>query len=394
MWERSTEALVKSFEVVGPRDDIEVVASPFAIMGYTPNPEWGGLAALERLRVRLNAHKMLLMLDWIPNHMARDHRWTVEHPGYIVQGSVEQMAANSHAFFLSADGHYRFAHGRGSSIADVNDSGWTDTCQINIFHSGARKAIIEDVKAVARLCDGVRCDMAMLLLSRVFAGHWGTPPKQFADGAPSVTTEYWVDVISAARLINPNMIFLAETYYDHVNLVELGFDFVYDKILYDHLLAKDGAAVCRDLSFPRELTCTFVENHDEDRIENVTDGFGHHRAAAVVAFLCTPGVKFFNAGQLEGRRNRITMHQCNMVDEPLNALVASFYSRLLRVMPEVMSGMWRLGAVTASKDCNPCFQVCLHGASSYVELGYMHLAQASTQRRSAELTFDRGERQR
>ncbi len=71
--------------------DGDICSSCFAITGYTVPPEWGGDAALQRLRQRLHRHGLRLMLDFIPNHTAIDHPWAREHPEYYVTGTPRQV---------------------------------------------------------------------------------------------------------------------------------------------------------------------------------------------------------------------------------------------------------------------------------------------------------------
>ena len=48
----------------------DIAGSGFAITGYTVHPDLGGDAALARLRERLRARGLRLMLDFVPNHTA------------------------------------------------------------------------------------------------------------------------------------------------------------------------------------------------------------------------------------------------------------------------------------------------------------------------------------
>src|SRR4051812_14871563 len=65
----------------------DIAGSGFAITGYTVDPALGGDAALGRLRARLRARGLRLLLDFVPNHTGLDHPWVEAHPEYYVQGS-------------------------------------------------------------------------------------------------------------------------------------------------------------------------------------------------------------------------------------------------------------------------------------------------------------------
>ena len=108
---------------------------------------------------------------------------------------------------------------------------WQDVLQLNAFSKGMRKEAIKTVSSIAEQCDGMRCDMAMLLLSDVYARTWG----EKAGVKPN--TEYWSEVISAVKKKHPDTVFIAETYWDmEWELLQLGFDYCYDKRLYDRLV--------------------------------------------------------------------------------------------------------------------------------------------------------------
>lgn len=52
----------------------DAVSSPFAITAFRVHAALGGNAALARLRLRANAAGLRVMIDFVPNHVARDHR--------------------------------------------------------------------------------------------------------------------------------------------------------------------------------------------------------------------------------------------------------------------------------------------------------------------------------
>ena len=85
---------------------------------------------------------------------------------------------------------------------------WEDVLQLNAFSPELRKATIATVLSIADQCDGMRCDMAMLLLNQVFERTWG----QRAGAMPQ--TEYWRDVIGVVKQRYPDVLFMAEAYWD------------------------------------------------------------------------------------------------------------------------------------------------------------------------------------
>src|SRR5262249_9830519 len=202
----------------------------------------GGRDGLTAARAALAGRGVRLLLDFVPNHVAPDHPWTETNPEYFVPG---------------IDGA-RYAAGR-----DPYFPPWDDTVQVNAFSMALRRAAADTVLDIAQQCDGVRCDMAMLLLNRIFSSTWG---ERVGMAPPD---EYWTQVISAVRQVQPDFVFIAEAYWDlEHDLQELDFDFCYDKRLYDRLVHDDAGSVRAhlgaDLSYQEKLL-RFIENHDEPR---------------------------------------------------------------------------------------------------------------------------------
>jgi hypothetical protein len=155
----------------------------------------------------------------------------------------------------------------------------------------------------------------------------------------------------------PGFLFMAEVYWDlEWTLQQQGFDFTYDKRLYDRLHAGDARPVREHLWAAldfQEHSARFLENHDEPRAAAVF-GPEQARAAAVITFL-TPGLRFFHEGQLEGRKVHVSMHLGRRPDEQPDHDLRAFYERLLAVLAreEVHDGSWRLCECRAAWPENP-----------------------------------------
>jgi hypothetical protein len=149
---------------------------------------------------------------------------------------------------------------------------------------------------------------------------------------------------------------MAEVYWDlEWELQRQGFDYTYDKRLYDRL--REGQARPVRDHFRAELgyqakLARFLENHDEPRAA-ATFPADVHEAAAVLTFL-SPGLRFFHQGQREGRTKRISPHLCRGPDEPVDDRLRDFYDRLLTVLrrPVVRDGQWQLLEVSPAWDGN------------------------------------------
>jgi hypothetical protein len=311
----------------------DICGSGFAIAGYEVDEALGGRAALAEFRARLATRGLRLMLDFVGNHTALDHPWVREHPDFYVQGS-EQALADAPENYRRVDtdrGARIMAHGR-----DPNFPGWPDTLQLNYANPALQAAQMAELATIAGQCDGLRCDMAMLLVPEVFQRSWGLTPAPF-----------WPTAIAAVRQGYRGFTFLAEAYWDLEWELQLqGFDYCYDKRLYDRLRHGDASAIRAHLGARLEYQdrlARFLENHDEPRAAVAFDWPRHQAAAIVTGF--APGLRFFHQGQLEGARVRVPVHLCRAPVEVPDAAIAGFYDRLLAVLrtsDSFRNGAWAL----------------------------------------------------
>lgn len=317
------------------RDD-DICGSPFAVTGYDVAPEFGGEKALEHLRDRLNRRGLRLVLDFVPNHTALDHPWVTQRPEYYLSASEDNLAREPHNYRL-VEGRI-MAHGR-----DPHFDGWPDTLQLNYGDSGVREAMASELRRVAERCDGMRCDMAMLVLPQVFERTWGV-----------ATEPFWPETIAQVKENNPDFFFIAEVYWGLArDLQQQGFDYTYDKDLYDHLVRGQAVDVREHLLVDgefQERSVRFLENHDTPRVAAVL-GIDKHRAAALITFLC-PGLRFFHQGQLEGAKLRTPIHLCRKPPEPTDDELVAFYRALMGCLrnPAVRAGFWHV------VDCLPAWE--------------------------------------
>ena len=280
------------------------------------------------------------MLDFVPNHMAPDHPWIDEHPDYFVHGSESDLARapQNYCRVQTKNGPLVLAYGR-----DPYFAGWPDTLQLNYGNPDLQQAMIGELERIAGQCDGVRCDMAMLVLPDVFERTWGIRADLF-----------WPKATESVRRKHPHFRFMAEVYWDlEWTMQQQGFDYAYDKRLYDRLREGHARPVREHfhagLDYQDKLA-RFLENHDEPRAA-ATFSPDVHEAAAVITFL-SPGLRFFHQGQFEGRRKRISPHLVRGPQEPIDQTLEQFYDRLLAVLrqPVVRDGQWQL------LDCTPAWE--------------------------------------
>ena len=323
----------KEFEETLPDlSEDDIAGSGFAITRYTVNPEFGGDAALARLRARLRKRGLQLMLDFVPNHTALDHPWVEDHPDYYIASNESDLEREPRNYIRvwRLQGDLILAHGR-----DPYFPGWPDTLQLDYSNPATQVAMVGELLKIAQLCDGVRCDMTMLVLPDVFERSWGRRAPLF-----------WPTAAARVHESVPDFLFMAEVYWDlESTMMQQGFDYVYDKRLYDRL--RDGRArpvrehLGAGLEYQNKLV-RFLENHDEPRAA-ATFPPHLHAAAAIVTYLC-PGMRFFHQGQFAGRKKRISPHLARAPREPLDPDLERFYERLVQLLkdPIFRDGAWRL----------------------------------------------------
>ena len=345
---------LKEFQATLPDfSEDDVSGSPFAVTGYTLHRDFGQEAELLGLKQRLQTRGLKLIVDFVPNHTALDHPWVIQHPEYYVQGNEADLEREPHNYRLmqTAQGPLILAHGR-----DPYFSGWPDTLQLNYRHSGLREAMAQVLLKLAQVADGVRCDMAMLILPEVFQRTWRERSLP-GDGSAPVDAPFWPEAARRVRQQHSGFLFIAEVYWDlEWDLMQQGFDYCYDKKLYDCLLSQDAAAVrghlMADIAYQDRLV-RFLENHDESRAAHEFPP-PVHQAAAVVTYF-TPGMRFFHEGQLAGRCVKVSMHLGRRPEEPVDSVLQEFYRKLLACLkrPEMRDGSWQLLEVRPAWDGNP-----------------------------------------
>jgi hypothetical protein len=301
----------------------DVGGSPYAIAYYEVPPEMGGETGLAQFRRDLHQRGLKLVLDFVPNHVGLDHPWVKRRPGLFVQ-RAERFADTFPE--ETKDGPRWLAHGK-----DPFFPGWTDTVQLDYRLATTRAAMLEQLELVAAKCDGVRCDMAMLILNEVFAKTWERFPLS-QEATMAGGPEFWIESISKVKTRYPDFLFLAEAYWGLEPVLHAqGFDFTYDKTLYDRLVAHDGPGVQHHLlSMLPQFVATgahFLENHDEHRSASILS-VEEIRAAALL-IVALPGMCFLHHGQLGGARLKIPVQLVRCPEETEQPEVRRIYERLL-----------------------------------------------------------------
>ncbi|HVM20282.1 MAG TPA: alpha-amylase family glycosyl hydrolase [Egibacteraceae bacterium] len=345
VWERSpvgaaiarTEPGVRAELAAALADltDDDIVGSPYCIRAYTVDAHLGGDDGLAAARASLTRRGVRLLVDYVPNHVARDHDWVTDPRGLVITGDEQDVSERPGEFFAVDDRVVALAR-------DPYFPPWTDVAQLDAFSPALRAATVETLRRIADRADGVRCDMAMLMTTEVFARTWGERA-----GAPP-DDEFWPAIIAAVRTSAPDFLFVAEAYWGmEWPLLQQGFDYCYDKTLYDRLveLRVDDVwdHLTADLAYQRRVV-RFLENHDEPRAASRLPAAALEAAAAAVCTL--PGAVLLYEGQAEGRRQRPPVQLGRRPDEPVDQRLRAFYRTLLgRIADSGMrTGRWQLHA--------------------------------------------------
>ena len=325
----------------------DISGSPYCIRDYIVDSHIGGAEGLAIARKELASRGLRLILDFVPNHVAPDHPWAISNPGFFIQGTDEELINFPYDYYLS--GENIFAKAR-----DPFYPPWPDIIQLNAFDANLRKAILETLKKIAAQCDGIRCDMAMLVMNEIFARTWsqkaGQKPEQ----------DFWAYMIPMVKKQYPRFTFIAESYWDtEPELLWQGFDFCYDKRFYDYLL--EGAEKSRqrllDTIPISKMLLRFLENHDEKRAAGLFP-IERHKALALAA-LTQPGARLFHDGQLEGRTVKVPVFLSRRQNEQENGALKEYYRKLLQILQSeaIRNGKWSACEVSGWSDNQSCLNL-------------------------------------
>ncbi|MEP0862001.1 MAG: glycosidase [Ignavibacterium sp.] len=305
----------------------DIIGSPYSIDCYEINPDLGSESDLLQLRERLQKKGIKLILDFVSNHLSVGSRLVKEKKEIFLPADEYLFRNDPYTFFKSPyNSKEYFAHGR-----DPLFPPWKDTIQINFYSNEARNFLIETLNKISDLCDGVRCDMAMLSLNNIFYNTWVGALKKYGYEKPE--KEFWSEAINTIKSEKPEFVFIAEAYWDlEWQLQQLGFDFTYDKRLLDRLAGNDIKSVKDHLHAERDFqqkSVRFIENHDEDR---AASKFGKDRSLAAATIISTiQGMILYHDGQFEGKKIKLPVQLGREPFEKEDDRIKNYYYKLLRI---------------------------------------------------------------
>ncbi len=404
------DALKYQYQYKGALPDVtpdDVIGSPFAVYSYTPAPEiakdW---AEWDMVYHKLHTFGLHVFLDFVPNHVALDHPWVHERPNFFIR-HPNPNGTHPDGFYRVEGKHglvWYIAHGR-----DPYFPPWFDTVQLHYANPEVQRAMIGELASLVPHCDGVRCDMAGLMVDTMFYQTWGN----FLNGA-KWPGDFWrraIPVIKGkAKKMGKDFTFIAESYWDYVldRLVDEGFDAVYEKGLYDTFLAgKNGREIAntiRTMAGDRYRHVVFEENHDEPR---ALGRFGPERSRAIFAVLAGMEnvILLVHQGQEDGRLAKMPVQIKRLPIEPLDPILREYYHRVLafRKCPLVQHGIYSVPEARPSGWGNTEFEslVCQQyddGAVHAIEVANVgsarveaHLPITKSAREVSVYSFNTGE---
>lgn len=332
----------------------DVIGSPFAIDVYEINESLGNLDDLIKLKAKLNRMGIGLILDFVPNHFNAETSLLKMNPDIFLAVDKESFIRDPHTYYQPDK--YKdqyFAHGRDPFFA-----AWQDTVQVNFFSINARDYLINVLLQLTDICDGVRCDMAMLALNNVFKNTWSGVISK--NNYEPLQMEFWSEAIQKVKSKRADFLFIAEAYWNlEWELQQLGFNYTYDKSMTDRLRSGYALAVREHLMAEKDYRCKslrFLENHDEERAFNA---FGKEKSKAAAIIISTiEGMRFYHDGQFEGKKIKLPVQLGIEPPEHPNNEMIEFYNRLFSVTSGDIfkEGNWTLLETITSWEGNTTFK--------------------------------------
>jgi glycosidase len=331
----------------------DIIGSPYAITNYKIKKDFGGEEDFKKFRKKLkDKFNIKLILDFVPNHFAIDSPVVQKHPEFFIQApkNYDKINLNDFITLKIKDKEILFAHGK-----EPYSPAWKDTLQLDYRSKKVRNFMIKELIKLSQKCDGVRCDMSMLLLSDIFYNNWKNFP--LPDDYVPAAKEFWFDAIRKVKQLNPEFIFIAEVYWNRENdLINLGFDYVYEKFLYDLLIKSDITLIkeyIKQIFSYNRNRLLFLENHDEQRSAFV---FENEKLKALATLIYTlPAMKLIYDGQLEGRKFHHAIQLQRLQKEELNGELKNFYKLLFTsiIKSSIPTGYFKILQPIPAWEGNP-----------------------------------------
>lgn len=334
-----TDGLIHEYNLALPDWKPEdVIGSPYAIDNYTINESLASTNEFIQLKQNLNKLGLKIILDFVSNHFSAESSLLSTNPEIFLEGDENLLSSEKRTYF-KAKNEKIYAHGK-----DPYFQAWQDTIQVNYFSPVAQQFMIDSLIDLTKLCDGVRCDMAMLPMHNVFQKTWNA--HTMLVNLDINENEFWYNAINQTKNVKSDFLFIAEAYWDlEWQLQQIGFDFTYDKKLLDRLEFSNAEHVAGHLNAEQSYqkkSLRFIENHDENRAI-IAFGVEKSKTAAIVV-ATIQGNTLFHDGQFEGKTVRLPVQLGREPIEELENSIVKFYDKLLSIIkhPVFIDGEWSL----------------------------------------------------
>jgi glycosidase len=270
------------------------LGSYYSVKDYTGiNPEFGTMEDFRRLVEEIHARGMYVILDWVANHTAWDHPWTVTRPDFYIR---------------DADGNF---------VPPVED--WSDVIDLDYGNAELWDAMIGEMRFwVEELhVDGFRCDVADM-----------------------VPTAFWNRARAELEAIRPVfMLAEAENPELHLDAFEMAYGWHFHHLMNRIAAGEETVRVLDDYFFGPEADrfpegsykMYFITNHDENSwagTEFSRLGAGVEAFAVLTATI--PGMVLLYSGQEAAFDRMLAFFEKDQIDWGIYAY-HDFYKKLLRL---------------------------------------------------------------
>ncbi len=276
------------------------LGSYYSISNYTAvNPEFGNVDDFKAMVAAAHAAGFKVILDWVANHTAFDHGWTVAHKNW---------------YTLRPDGSI-------SRAIDLQgkETDWSDVADLNYDSKDMRAEMITSMRwwLDNTGIDGFRCDVAGL-----------------------VPYDFWAAVRTSLTAVKPDLFLLAEW---EDPALHPTFDMTYGWGLY-HLMndiasgkqkttALDTYFIHFEGKYPSDAyRMNFTSNHDENSWNGTEfERMGaNHQAAFVLSAVTKNSMPLLYSGQEASFNRRLAFFEKDSIDWTGPSL-ADFYKRIFEL---------------------------------------------------------------
>lgn len=258
---------------IGKKDRKGTIGSPYAIEDYYGiHEDLGDIEDFKRLIDAVHQKKMLLMIDIVFNHTARDSKLIMTKPTWFYRNNEGELA---------------------NRVGD-----WSDITDLDFNQREVWDYLIDVLVYWAKYVDGFRCDVAPLL-----------------------PLDFWIEAKEKVNQIHPDMIWLTESVHPGFvkYLRDLGhecfsdsemyqaFDICYDYDIFDYMLdylkhPKNlrlwlNEIERQEMCYPKNyIKLRSFENHDQARLRSLVRDENHFKQMIALNFFLR-GIPMIYAGE-------------------------------------------------------------------------------------------------